>query len=352
MNNVVRSHSMLVSIVINNYNYGRYLRAAIDSALAQTWRPLEVVVVDDGSTDDSWHTICSYGDRILALRQANGGQGAAYNAGFAASCGQWVLFLDADDLLDPQAVERCLRAARCSTAKVQFLLRTIGPDGAPLGGTVPYLTHQGNVAPIVRRYALYAGPPASGNLYRRSAIERYLPMPTLPWQRGADTVPFVLCALHGKVVTVPEPLGSYRLHTPGNARSGVLGNMSRSMRDALFQPHRSRVALLAWAAQRTTFRFHDHMLALPGDWRLRALSWRLERGNHPFTQDTRGSIWRGARLSMHHWPGYTPMERLLQLGWLAFVLAAPQPWVRHAARSNVSGGLRARLRVLRGAGAA
>jgi O-antigen/teichoic acid export membrane protein len=348
----IQEAPMLVSIVINNFNYGRYIRAAIDSALAQTWRPLEVVVVDDGSTDDSWHTIRSYGDRVLALRQPNGGQGAAYNAGFAASCGQWVLFLDADDLLDPQAVERCLGAARSSTAKVQFMLRTIGPDGAPLGGMVPYLTHQGNVAPIVRRYALYAGPPASGNLYRRSAIERYLPMPTLPWQRGADTVPFVLSALHGKVVTVPEALGSYRLHTPGNARSGVLGNMSRSMREALFQPHRSRVALLAWAAQRTTFRFHDHMLALPGDWRLRALSWRLEPGNHPFRQDTRGSIWRGARQSLRHWPGYTPMERLLQLGWLAFVLAAPHSWVRHVARSNVSGGLRARLRVLRGAGAA
>jgi O-antigen/teichoic acid export membrane protein len=352
MTNLPKVQPMLVSIVINNFNYGRYIGAAIDSALAQTWRPLEVVVVDDGSTDDSWNTIRGYGDRIVALRQANGGQGAAYNAGFAASSGEWVLFLDADDLLDPQAVDRCLGAARSSTAKVQFMLRTIGPDGAALGGMVPYLTHQGNVAPIVRRYALYAGPPASGNLYRRSAIERYLPMPTLPWQRGADTVPFVLCALHGKVVTVPEALGSYRLHTPGNARSGVLGNMSRSMREALFQPHRSRVALLALAAQRTTFRFHDHMLALPGDWRLRALSWRLERGNHPFREDTRGSIWRGARHSLRYWPGYTPMERLLQLGWLAFVLAAPQSWVRHAASSNVSGGLRARLRVLRGAGAA
>jgi hypothetical protein len=340
---------MLVSIIINNYNYGRYIGAAIDSALAQTWRPLEVVVVDDGSTDGSWRTIESYGDRILAVRQANAGQGAAYNTGFAASSGQWVLFLDADDLLDPQAVSKCLAAARSSTSKVQFLLRTIGPDGAALGGTVPYLTHQGNVAPIVRRYALYAGPPASGNLYRRSAIERYLPMPVQQWQRGADTVPFVLSALHGKVVTVAEALGSYRLHTPANSRSGVLGNMSRSMREALFQPHRSRVALLAWAAQRTSFRFHDQMLSLPGDWRLRALSWRLEHDTHPFEDDTRWSIWRGARQSLRHWPGYTPVERVLQLGWLAFVLAAPASWVRRAASSNVSGGLRARLRMLRGA---
>ena len=54
---------MLVSIVINNYNYARYVAATIDSALAQTWHPLEVIVVDDGSTDDSWSVIQRYGDR-------------------------------------------------------------------------------------------------------------------------------------------------------------------------------------------------------------------------------------------------------------------------------------------------
>ena len=95
---------MLVSIVINNYNYARYLGDAIDSALAQTWHPLEVIVVDDGSTDDSWSVIQRYGERVRAMRQPNGGQGAAYNAGFAASRGEWVLFLDADDLLDVDAL--------------------------------------------------------------------------------------------------------------------------------------------------------------------------------------------------------------------------------------------------------
>jgi glycosyltransferase involved in cell wall biosynthesis len=168
---------MLVSIVINCFNYGRYVGTAIDSALAQSHTPCEVVVVDDGSTDDSWGVIQGYGTRVQALRQANGGQGAAYNTGFAACTGQWVLFLDADDVLDPQALQKCLAAARDDTAKVQFLLRTIGPDGQPLGGVVPYITHQGDVSAIARRYGSYAGPPASGNLYRRTAIERYLPMP-------------------------------------------------------------------------------------------------------------------------------------------------------------------------------
>lgn len=57
----------LVSVIINNYNYGRFLATAIESVLAQTYRPIEAVVVDDGSTDDSHHIICGYNDRIVAV---------------------------------------------------------------------------------------------------------------------------------------------------------------------------------------------------------------------------------------------------------------------------------------------
>src|ERR1700719_288784 len=87
----------LVSIIIPNYNYARYLRIAIDSALAQTYAPVEVIVVDDGSTDNSREVIESYGDRITPIIKTNGGHGSALNAGYAASRGEIVIFLDADD---------------------------------------------------------------------------------------------------------------------------------------------------------------------------------------------------------------------------------------------------------------
>jgi glycosyltransferase involved in cell wall biosynthesis len=88
----------LVSIIINNYNYGRFVREAIDSGLNQTYSHKEVIVVDDGSTDDSREIIASYGNGITSVLKENGGQASAFNAGFAVSQGDIICFLDADDI--------------------------------------------------------------------------------------------------------------------------------------------------------------------------------------------------------------------------------------------------------------
>ncbi|MGL5878790.1 MAG: glycosyltransferase family 2 protein, partial [Xenococcaceae cyanobacterium] len=96
------SERPLVSILINNYNYGKFLPEAIDSALAQTYDRCETIVVDDGSTDNSQEIIASYGDRIVPIFKTNGGQASAFNAGFAASSGDIICFLDADDVFLPE----------------------------------------------------------------------------------------------------------------------------------------------------------------------------------------------------------------------------------------------------------
>lgn len=98
----------LVSVLINNYNLGRYVRDAIESVLAQTYDNFEVIVVDDGSTDDSRDLLAAYGghERIKLVFTRNGGQAAAFNHGFEHSKGDIVCFLDADDVFIRTKLDR------------------------------------------------------------------------------------------------------------------------------------------------------------------------------------------------------------------------------------------------------
>ncbi len=99
----------LVSIVIPCFNRARFIGSAIESVLSQTHRRIEVIVVDDGSTDDSWRVISSFDERIRAFRIENGGVGRARNIGVSHARGTLVKFLDSDDLLEPTVVERQLQ---------------------------------------------------------------------------------------------------------------------------------------------------------------------------------------------------------------------------------------------------
>jgi glycosyltransferase involved in cell wall biosynthesis len=96
----------LVSIVIPTFNYAAYVSEAVSSALAQTWRATEVIVVDDGSTDRTLEELAIFGDRITIIRQAHRGVAAARNAGVQRGTGQYVCYVDADDLLEAHRVER------------------------------------------------------------------------------------------------------------------------------------------------------------------------------------------------------------------------------------------------------
>src|SRR5881628_3728499 len=114
----------VVSIVVVNYNYGRFVAEAIDSALAQTHDCVQVIVVDDGSTDDSRAVIERYRDRILPVLKENGGQASAFNAGFRHALGSAVIFLDADDMLDRETAARVAAAVahHPDLAKVHYRL--------------------------------------------------------------------------------------------------------------------------------------------------------------------------------------------------------------------------------------
>lgn len=98
-----------VSVIIPNYNYGRFLSEAIESVLSQTYACSEIIVVDDGSTDDSLNVLAQYEKKgVKVIRQKNCGVGAARNAGAKASSGDFIAFFDADDIWLPHKIERQL----------------------------------------------------------------------------------------------------------------------------------------------------------------------------------------------------------------------------------------------------
>lgn len=105
----------LVSIVIPCYRQGQWLRQAVESCLAQTHSPIEIIVVDDGSDDDTPSVSKTFGERIRYIRQPNAGQSPARNNGLKHARGEFVLFLDADDALHPQAIEKLLTVATPDT---------------------------------------------------------------------------------------------------------------------------------------------------------------------------------------------------------------------------------------------
>jgi hypothetical protein len=206
---------VLASVVIRSYNYAQFLGEAIDSALAQTYAPLEVVVVDDGSTDDSRAVIAAYAGRIRPVLKQNGGPRSATNAGFAASSGEVVLFLDSDDVLLPTAVEVALGHLHDPTvAKVHWRMWEVDARRNRTGRLVPRKSlPEGALRDLVIANGplVPGGSWTSGNVWRRSYLERVLPMPEHETQ-PSDAYLNTLVPLFGGIRSVPEPQSEYRVH--------------------------------------------------------------------------------------------------------------------------------------------
>jgi predicted O-linked N-acetylglucosamine transferase (SPINDLY family) len=217
-----------VSVVITNWNYGHFLADCIDSVLGQTCPPEQVIVVDDGSTDGSAHVLAAYGGRVEALGQGNAGQAAAFNAGFRRASGDVVIFLDADDLLRPEAIETILTNWSDDLAILSFGLETIDAAGRSQGLYSETLAaDDGDNRPRVLRDGNYVFAPTSGNAFSRACLADILPMPEERWRISADCYLLRAAALWGRVAVVRRVLGAYRTHGGNNYFRGG----SRQFRD-------------------------------------------------------------------------------------------------------------------------
>ncbi len=202
----------LISVIVTCFNYARYVATAIESALAQTYPRVEIIVVNDGSQDDSLAVISRYAARVKIIDQTNQGSIAAYNAGFAASRGDIVVLLDADDWLEPQAFSRVVAVWSADVAKVQWELKIVDAQGRDLGRRFCNFDAAYDAARVraaFERTGTYRWPVSVGNAYARWFAERLFPLSPA---HGPDGALNTVAPIYGQVVTLAEPLAAYRVH--------------------------------------------------------------------------------------------------------------------------------------------
>jgi glycosyltransferase involved in cell wall biosynthesis len=336
MSDVEKSADLLVDIVINNHNYAAFLADAVESARSQTHGRVNVVVVDDGSTDESRAILERQGEGLTVVLKENGGQASALNAGLERCAGDIVIFLDADDVLRPDAAALAAGAFAAAeyASKVQYRMEVIDSDGRPTGETKP-APHLPMPNGDVRRAEL-AYPfdlvwlATSGNAFRRAALRRILPIPEDSYPgTGADWYLVHLSALLGDVVSLDSIGAAYRVH----------GDNDYERQDASVDlPHLRQAIGFAEATSAHLLRLADS-LALPRPARIlsvadlanRIVSLKLEPDLHPIREDRRGGLLRDAIGALRRRDNASPAMKALFLSWFTAMAVAPRPLARRLA---------------------
>ncbi len=339
-----------ISVVVLSHNYQEFLTSAIDSALAQTY-PVEVLVIDDGSTDGSRDVLTTYRDRVRTLLKDNGGNSSAVNAAVPATRGDIVMFLDADDVLYPEAAAEVARAWAPGCAKAQFRLSLIdaagtrtGIDPAP-GTAMP----TGDVVPQILATGGYVTPVMTGNAFRRTVLEQLLPIPVVDFRNTNDGYLNTLCPFYGSVVSIDKELGAYRLHGRNLwafSRTIDLPDVRQRLQYDLVRQR----YLSAAATDRDLELRPDLLLSDPEHVLLRLVSLRHDPAGHPAVEDRVPALVRHGMQALIHDSRTGPLRRVLTccallavgllprraaLGICDLVLTSrPRPaWVRRLARA-------------------
>lgn len=203
-----------LAAVVLNYNYGHYILAAVDSLLAQGIPFDEILVVDDGSTDDSATVLDGLPANVRVVRKANGGQLSCAVAALPLISSEYIYFLDADDRALPHLVSGVATVLASRPVKVQFPLQAVAADLEPTGSVFPTFPAGYDSAGMRRDnevLGFYLCPPTSGNVYHRENLVD-LPLEELDQRDFIDGPPTLVQPYLGEVVCLPEPLAQYRLH--------------------------------------------------------------------------------------------------------------------------------------------
>lgn len=222
-----------ITVAIINYNHGKYLDEAINSAINQTEPANSVLVIDDGSTDDSRAVINSFSSHIRSIFKSNTGQRDSSNLALDMCDTEFVVFLDADDVLLPTALGMIAEAFATSESisKVQWRLELIDEKSRALNMVIPTVLNGAEAGSNLKdKGLLYYSPPSSGNAYRTSVLKAFGSIPLSPSERhGADYFFIYAACLGGDIYSIDRILGRYRIIDVAEARiSCAMGNAARN----------------------------------------------------------------------------------------------------------------------------
>jgi glycosyltransferase involved in cell wall biosynthesis len=321
---------MRLSIIIANYNYRDFVGAAIESALAVDWPHKEVIVVDDASTDDSRAIIEGFQDRVTAHFRPKSHQLGAHMFGFEQSTGEIIIFLDSDDLLEPEVMHEVAKLWRPGVSKVQYGMNLIDATGTQLGSAIPQFPPKDDPEKLRRtflRTMTYITPPGSGNAYSRDFVRNVFAFgPTIP---QSDAVLLTIAPLLGDVLTIRKPLARYRIH--GASWGSMMDSLNTFKLRQLLHQDIERARLFATVSRqlrlpvsRDPLKHSFHHL------QYRFASYLVdEPSGHPFPEDTKSSLVFRLIFSLAKSSQIRPRNRAILLAWTIACSLAPRHYRRN-----------------------
>jgi glycosyltransferase involved in cell wall biosynthesis len=220
-----------VSVVIDNYNYARFLKQCVESALAQDYpaERLQVIVVDDGSTDESLEVARGFSDHIQLIAQSNQGQPGAFNAGIAAAEGEIVLLMDSDDYWVREKARTVVENfAQPGIGIVQHPLLEVDSAGRPLHTALPRWPARYRLQDFLAGGAMIAA--TTGLAFRRELLREIGPIPNDIFF-ASDFYLIINGFFGADAVNLSQPLGYHRVHGSNNYAEGYTD--PRKLRAAL-----------------------------------------------------------------------------------------------------------------------
>jgi glycosyltransferase involved in cell wall biosynthesis len=322
-----------ITVVIDNYNYGRFLGAAIESVLAQDFADWECLVVDDGSTDESREVLARYAPRVRAVFQKNSGYGAAFNRGFAETTGEIVCLLDADDVWRKDKLSRVAArfAAEPDLGGVQHLLQDADAALEPMRQDFPEWPARYALEDFLAGRVIQGA--TSGLAFRREVLLRMLPIPTEFRFLYADNHLLVRSLFFAPLGNIAEPLGLHRVHG-ANFCAGTFADPRKLAADMVMGPVFEK-NLASWLAERGAALSPDHERAEALERMRREVLWHAHEGRRGAAA---GVLWRG----LLKWGG--SRFGLFRVATCALAVASPALYLSLYESYAGSDGLRAARR--------